>query len=150
MGAVRQDGGNGGIQLVPQFVLTLAHAGADAAAHDGNVLRHFALDFTAGVGFRGDEIRHGNAVGLGGIDTARNKVLIGFVLRLIDDAQFGLVGKILMRIGLMGGRRLHADDLAGERFRIRTDIHGLVADDDTWRIVIGIGEIDGLLPLLGD
>ncbi len=111
--------GNAGVELRLQRVVTLAHPDAHAQAQDRGVIGHSALDLAAGPGIGAEEGIHRDAVGLGGVDAARDKILVGLVLGLVQLDFGGAVAEIGLRIVLVDGRHLNADDLARQALRRR-------------------------------
>ena len=88
-------------------------------------------------------------VGLGGVDAPGGQILVGLVLRLVL-LDLGGVREMLLGVGRMNGRDLHADHLALEVCGGRAELLVLGADHGGRRVVVFVGEIDRLLALVGD
>src|SRR5437763_6742673 len=152
VGAIGTDRRDRLVQLLLQGGIALVNAAAHAIAKDDRVVPwRLRLDFEilALVGLheivQDDRIRHLE------IEPAGDEIGVHVILRVIYLQ--GRRGKILGHEAGMGGVGLHPYDLALQAvgvLEIDVVARRLRPDDLGWRLVVFVGEVDGLLALVGD
>ena len=90
-----------------------------------------------------------DGVGLGSVDPTGGEVLIDLVLGLVL-LDLGGLGEVLLGVGRVRRRHLHADYLAFHTRGCSTELLVLRPDDRSGCVVVLVGEVDRLHSLGGD